>query len=271
MRFRWVNGYPLAYVDAGHRAPALVLVHGSINDARSFQAQVGPLSSSARTLAVSLRHAYPEPWDGRGDDFTVAQHAADVAALIADLALGPVHLLGHSRGGAVALQLALHAPHAVRSLILADAGGFDGLLPPTPEGEAMAGQSATMFARLRSDLAAGDVTQALRRFVDDLNGPGAWSRRTPEQRQLLMDNVRTGPACAERPAFTREEIASLAMPMLLLTGAGSPARYRPMLDAVRSLNCNASPIVTIADAAHAMHRDNPAQFNAAVRDFIDAH
>jgi len=267
-RFAVVNGYPLAYVEAGTRLPALLLVHGSMNDARAWGPQVPPLSAQARTIAVSLRHAYPERWNGEGDDFSVEQHAADLAAFVEAQALGPVHLLGHSRGGAVALQLALTHPRAVRTLILADPGGLEALLPPSPEGVAMARQSSEMFARLRTNLAAGDAMGALRRFVEDLNGPGAWERRTQEQRQVMLDNVGTGPACAQRPAFTREQIASLAMPVLPMTGSASPARYRPMLEAMRALNRNVEPVAVVDGAAHAMHRDNTAAFNAAVLDFI---
>ncbi len=270
VRFRTVNGYPLAYVEAGEGVPPLLLVHGSINDYRSFREQMGPLSACARTIAVSLRHAYPEPWDGRGDDFTVEQHAADLAAFIAAQGQGPMHVLGHSRGGAVALQLALASPQAVRTLVLADPGGLESLLPPSADGEAMARQSGEMFERLRDNLAKGDVVAALERFVEDLNGPGAWARRTPEQRQLMLDNVRTGPACAQRPAFTRGQIESLALPILPVTGALSPPRYRLMLDAMRALNPSVRPVVTIAGAAHAMHRENAPAFNAAVRDFIAA-
>lgn len=270
LRYCTVHGYPLAYVEAGTAGPPLLLVHGSINDYRSFGEQMRPLAEHARTIAVSLRHAYPERWDGRGDDFTVEQHAADLAAFIAAQAQGPMHVLGHSRGGAVAIALALAHPAAVRTLILADPGGLESLLPASAEGEAMARQSAEMFARLRAHLATGDEASALERFVDDLNGPGAWARRTPALRQVMLDNVRTGPACAERPAFTSRQIASLALPILPVTGAQSPPRYRLMLDAMRAQNANVRPVVTIAGAAHAMHRENAPAFNDAVHAFIQA-
>jgi len=87
----------------------------------------------------------------------------------------------------------------------------------------------------------------------------------------MLDNVRTGPACAERPAFTPEQVASLAMPVLAITGAASPARYRPMLEAMRALNPRVAPIVTIDGAAHAMQRERPDAFNAALREFIAKH
>jgi pimeloyl-ACP methyl ester carboxylesterase len=87
----------------------------------------------------------------------------------------------------------------------------------------------------------------------------------------VLDNIETGPACAQRPSFTAAEIASLATPVLLLTGARSPARYAPLLAATRSANPRVAPIVSIPYAAHAMHRDNPAAFNTAVLDFLARH
>jgi pimeloyl-ACP methyl ester carboxylesterase len=243
-------------------------VHGSINDYRSFGSQVAPLSAQARTIAISLRHAYPEDRHGATDDFTVEQHAADLAAFIDAQKQGAMHVLGHSRGGAVALELALAHPHAVRSLILADPGGLELLLPPSPENETIALQSSQMFARLRERLAMGDEAAALERFVEDLSGPGAWARKTPQQRQILLDNVRTGPACAQRPLFTYQQIESITAPILLMTGSKSPLRYRLMFETIRNLNPNAGPVVTIEGAAHAMHQDRVHAFNAAVLDFI---
>lgn len=270
-RFCVSNGYPHAYVEAGTRLPALVLVHGSVNDYRAFQQQVAPLSRRARTFAPSLRHCYPERWDGEGHDFSVEQHAEDIAAFIAAQNVGPVHLLGHSRGGAVVLEVALRHPALVRSLIVADPGGLEALLPPSPEGEAMARQSAQMFERLAINLAAGDDVAAAKRFVEDLNGPGAWERRSRAVQQGMLDNIRTGPACAQRPLFTPDEIASLPMPVLPITAAGSPARYPLMFAQMRRLNPRIADVVIIADAAHAMHREQPAAFNGAVAAFIATH
>ncbi len=250
-------------------AATVLLIHGSLIDARAWNSQRDALGARYRVLAPSLRHCYPERWDGTGDDFSVEQHAADLAALIDAQGVAPAHVVGHSRGGAVAIQLALTYPHRIRSLVLADPGGLEALLPDTAEGHAMATESAAMFARLAADLADGDHERAARNFAEALGGPGAWERRSPEQRQWLLDNITTGPACAQRPHWPRDMLSTLPGPILLVTGARSPRRYPLMLAELARIKPRVQQIVTIPDAAHAMNRENPAAFNAAVLRFLD--
>jgi pimeloyl-ACP methyl ester carboxylesterase len=56
--------------------------------------------------------------------------------------------------------------------------------------------------------------------------------------------------------------------MLLVTGENSPGRYGEMFAAMRACHATIPHPVTIPDAAHAMHRDNPAVFNAVVLEFL---
>ena len=128
-----VNGYEMAFVERGTGAP-LVLVHGTFGDYRSWALQMEPFGARFRTIAVSLRHCWPERWDGEGDDFTVQQHEKDVAAFIAALGAGPVHLIGHSRGGHIAFRVAQHFPDRIGKLALVEPGGAldSSLEPPRP-------------------------------------------------------------------------------------------------------------------------------------------
>ena len=96
-----VNGYEMAYVERGS-GPPLVLVHGAGLDFRYWAGQMEPFSVKYRTIAVSLRHYYPEPWRGDGE-FSLNEHVADLIAFIKQLGAGSVHLVGHSRGATVAL------------------------------------------------------------------------------------------------------------------------------------------------------------------------
>src|SRR6516164_5585182 len=166
-----VNGYPMAYHESGSGMP-LILVHGTLNDYRYWDAEIGVFAAQYRVMAVSLRHYFPEPWDGRGDDFSILQHADDVAEFTRKLDLGSVHLLGHSRGGAVALNVAARHPEVIKTLILADTSGLEALLPDTPESRAMAVEGQKLHEHLAADLAKGDQETALRAYVDALSWPG---------------------------------------------------------------------------------------------------
>ena len=67
---------------------------------------LGPLSKKHRVIALSLRHFFPEHWDGVGNDYLMAQHVADVIGFIEKLNAGPVDLMGHSRGGHIGFRVA---------------------------------------------------------------------------------------------------------------------------------------------------------------------
>jgi pimeloyl-ACP methyl ester carboxylesterase len=91
-----------------------MLVHGAVSDGRVWQPQLDAL---ANEFTVVAWHA---PGCGRSEDppesFRLPEYADVVAELIAALGLSPAHVLGHSFGGALALELALRHPVAVATL-----------------------------------------------------------------------------------------------------------------------------------------------------------
>jgi pimeloyl-ACP methyl ester carboxylesterase len=105
-----VNGYDMAYLDIGKGRP-LVCVHGTLGDFRTWSSVLGPLSKNHRVISLSLRRFFPEHWDGAGDDYLMAQHIDDVIGFIERLELGPVDLMGHSRGGHIAFHVGRRRPH----------------------------------------------------------------------------------------------------------------------------------------------------------------
>ena len=264
-----VNGYEMAYQETGSGSP-LVLVHGALADYRVWYAQVPEFAKTYRVIAVSLRHYYPEKWDGKGDDFSIEQHATDVVAFIRKLNLGKVHLLGHSRGGAVVVNVAKQSPDVIRTLILEDASGLETLLPETPETRKLAAETKPPGETLARNLATGNLELAAQVFADSQGGPGTWSKRTPEQKQIVFDNLGTALKATGRPPTTCEQIVKFNFPILLLNGERSPRRYGEMFAAMRKCKDIPEPII-IPNAAHSMNRDNPPAFNAAVFDFLSRY
>src|SRR5437868_11462792 len=117
-----INGYEMAYLDVG-QGPPLVCVHGTLGDFRTWSAVLGPLSKTRRVISISLRHFFPEHWDGIGQDYLMAQHVSDVIGFIEKLDAHPVDLMGYSRGGHICFRVAEQRPELLRKLILAEPGG----------------------------------------------------------------------------------------------------------------------------------------------------
>ncbi|RWA54282.1 hypothetical protein AU476_10410 [Cupriavidus sp. UYMSc13B] len=83
-----VNGYEMAYVERGQGVP-LILVHGTMGDYRNWESLITQFSDHYRTISVSLRHAYPEAWNGEGNDAALTQHASDLVAFVQALGAAP--------------------------------------------------------------------------------------------------------------------------------------------------------------------------------------
>jgi pimeloyl-ACP methyl ester carboxylesterase len=221
-----VNGYDMAYLEVGEGAP-LVCVHGSLCDFRVWSAVLGPLTQKHRVIAVSLRHFFPERWDGVGNNYSIAQHTADVIAFIEQLNAGPVDLMGHSRGGHVSFRVAQRRPDLLRKLILAEPGGeLDATLDPaaSPGPSALAARVAAAAEKI----AGGDAEGGLALFFDGIEGHGAWTRLPAAAKQELRDNAFTllGQTRDKRPPFSKADAEAIKTPTLFIGGANTRARCR---------------------------------------------
>jgi pimeloyl-ACP methyl ester carboxylesterase len=254
----------MAYSEHG-AGETVVLVHGSLSDHRYWSPQLSPPLPSFRLIAVSLRHFYPEPWNGKGDDFSVQVHAQDLVAFIERLGAGPVHLVGWSRGGSVALGAAKSRPDLVRKLVLMEPV-ISSLLPQDETGKP--DPAVVRLKTVAGYYEKGDIEGGLRYFVDDLNGPGAWERRTDEQRQFARDNAWTlVRQVTDTDAVTPDDLREMRMPILLVGGERGPQFLALTMDAAQKYFSSVGR-VTISDAGHRMNIDNPAEFNRTLMGFL---
>lgn len=209
----------------------VLLVHGTGLTSRYWSPLASMLGERFRAMTVDLLgYGETSPWDG-GDAFHF--HAdRDVVIAALEHAGERAHVVGHSYGGLLALQAALHRPELVRSLSLYEPVAF-GVLHSADhraglEDLSLGGRGETLMA-----LATGGDEAWLRTFVDYWNGPGAFDNMTPLARAAL---VATG-----RKAFlevrsnlmdrtTHEQYAKIAAPTLLLCGADSPIAARATVD-----------------------------------------
>lgn len=193
-----------------------------------------------------------------------------MAALIRQLNLGKVHLLGHSRDGSVAINVAQQAPELIRTLILEDSTGLGPLLADDSESRKNIGGMAQLAAWVSSELEKGDRRATAQATWTMVFGPGAWEYVGPEMQQMIIDNIGTAATKAplEALAISCEDIRKFSFPILILHGERSPKIYSDMSAAMRKCKPDLAAATIVPNATHLMHRDNPTFFNKAVLDFL---
>ena len=114
------NGIRQHYIDYAGEGPALILMPGLTANARFFDGLIGAgLAPALRVIAVDLR--------GRGETdqpdtgYSMAEHAADILALMDELGIEQVNLGGHSFGGLLTYYLAAHFPERFSRCVVIDA------------------------------------------------------------------------------------------------------------------------------------------------------
>ncbi len=219
MLHRRVNGYDMAYIELGE-GPPLVCVHGSLGDFRVWSSVLGPLSRQHRVVSLSLRHFFPEHWDGVGTGYTIAQHVADVIGFIEALGDGPVDLMGHSRGGHIAFRVAQHRPDLLRRVVLAEPGGDldaslapPGAAPPPMRGYHGGGRGEDRGGRRRWWRWRSSSTRSTARVPGALCPPTR-SRNCATTRYTLLGQVNE-----QRQPFTRADAEAIRVPTLFVGGA----------------------------------------------------
>jgi esterase len=262
-----VNGYDMPYLELGRGRP-LVCVHGTLGDFRTWYAVLGPLSKKHRVISVSLRHFFPEHWDGVGDDYRMAQHVADVIGFIEQVDPRPVDLMGHSRGGHISFRVAQARPELVRHLVLAEPGGdLDVSLDPS----AKPGAPSALSLRVGKSSAmvkSGDIEGALQNFFDGIDGDGAWRRLPAAAKQQLRDNASTliGQIHENRKPYSRADARAIRAPTLFIGGADTGG-YLPAITRALAPEVAGAKSVLIEGCRHWMFEQAP-EFCRIVMQFL---
>jgi pimeloyl-ACP methyl ester carboxylesterase len=261
-----LGGARIACTDSGS-GETVLLLHATA----SSRAQWGVLAEALRTswhvLAPDL-YGYGEtdPWPGN-KPFALADEAA-LAEAVLPPGDDPIHLIGHSYGGAVALRFAMQWPERLLSLVLIEPVAFHLLWdePPHPADRQLVHEVGEIAALVSRAVTNGDYRSAMARFVDYWNGDGAWSRTKPDLQSELVSRI---PKVALDFRATTTELASRAAygrigaPTLVLRGSRSP---RPTLR-IAELVAHSLPrsrLQTIDGAGHMLPLTHAEAVNAAI-------
>lgn len=226
----------------------LVALHCSGSSGRQWDAYAQRLPG-VRIEAPDLLGYGPAPGSGFAyRPVTLDEEAERLEPLLAD---GPVHLAGHSYGGAVALQLALRRPQRVLSVTVYEPVRFR--LLQADAGSVPLGQAIVAVGRRISRTArAGCHEQAAALFVDYWSGPGSWQRMPAGRQQALAD--RMPKVAAEFGALFKDPVPPAAyrrlpMPVRLVAGTASPLPARRVAEVLHAA-CPQAQLATLPEAGH---------------------
>ncbi len=258
------NGHGL-HVERGGEGAPLLLLHGFTGSHETW----APFSGSwpgTETIALDLLGHGDSPSPDDAARYTMPCAIQDIVALLDDLQLPRVTLLGYSMGGRVAMRLALAAPQRIDGLILESASpGID--------------SASQRRARVAADRALADRIErgSLEAFVDYWESLPLWSSQSnldaaarERLRRQRLRNDRRGLANSLRgmgagcdPSII-DELAGLSMPALLISGE-LDAKYC----AAAAAMCERIPAArhhVVKGAGHAVHLEQPDAFAALVAD-----
>ena len=274
------GGVPLFARQKG-RGPPVLFVHGSASDHRTWDGTIGSVPGSFRAVAYSRRGHHPNS-SPTMDTYRFDEQLADLMSVVEELGDEGVSLVGHSSGAVMCLLAAAHRPGAVTRMVLVEPPCFTLYVsdPPRPGeiarlmirdprlGIALLRFGATALGPAKSAARRGDREAAIRRFGKGVLGRQAFERLSPARRQQVEENVSLAEIIG--PAFPRldsAEIARVVCPVLVVSGAESPAFLRLLAQRLAAMLPSAE-LLAIPGASHIVHEDAAVTFQQALLAFL---
>lgn len=251
----------LNVVDAG-QGPPLLLVHGFPLDHTMWQGQIEALSASRRVIAPDLRGFGDS--DVTDDVVTMEQFADDLAALLDALAVAePVAFCGLSMGGYIGWQFFQRHRGRLSHLIQCDTRAT----ADTNEARAARLKAAEIVLKEGTQPIAASMLPKLFAESTAADNPTV----VEATRQVMLNTSRQAIAAAQRGMAERPDVTALLgaidVPTLILVGQhdviSPPDEMRAIAAAIPGAR-----FVQIDAAGHMAPLEQPAAFNAAIREFL---
>lgn len=245
----------LYFRQQGAGPATLLFLHGNLSSSLWWEKVFGLLPPSWRAIAPDLRGYGRSPAFAETKDF-IGCMAADIATLYERLALPSVVLIGHSLGGAVALQFALENPRRVQAMVLVDPVPAGGLHLPAEVFDLLNGMKSSR-SFLKEGLRASAPNAPDDAFFDSL---------VEEALRAAPQAFREIPQAAAE-FNVRARLRELACPTLCVMGEND--LLIPKQDVLEmSSRIRNSTFVEMPGVGHCPNIEAPEKFTRLLLDFV---
>jgi len=261
-------GSGVDFMEAG-AGPLVVLVHSTMAGARQWSALTHDLEDRFLVRAINLFGYGGTPAWSRPVAPSLNDFAELVAAAVPSTAR-TIHLVGHSFGGAAAMQAAAHQLRGrVESLVLIEPSLFY-LLDLHRRREAF-GEISGLATYTKRSVADGAPHVAAKRFIDYWGGPGAWAASSPTRKQAFARAATLLPTewNAVLTGTTRSEAWGATLPPHTLV-MSSVNTVRPSREIVKLLLSAQADweFASVEDGGHMAPLTHPHLVDPVIRAFI---
>jgi pimeloyl-ACP methyl ester carboxylesterase len=229
----------------------VIALHCSGGTGQQWQKLTQALGPTFRVTSPNLIGCGDNPhWTGE-NPFELTDEARSIVEII-DAWNGPVHLVGHSYGGGVALRVAVERPARIASLSLYEPTAFHVLKAVGEDGQVVLEEIRTLAAKIGRYVVIGAYRAAARCFVDYWNRAGTFEALKPDAQANLL---RYAPkACLDFRALIEERTPLVAyrrlrVPLRLMIGQHAPAATE-LLARKLAVVMNPGALRVVADAGH---------------------
>jgi 3-oxoadipate enol-lactonase len=261
-----VDGGKLYYEVEGEGHP-LLLIHGGLGTLRMWDEQVPAFAERYRVIRYDTRGF------GRTEtDDVEFSNTADAAAVLDHLGVGSAYVVGQSRGGMIALDLAVERPDRVDALVSV-AGGVGGYETELPEGvEAPPWDEMERLWEAKDWGALAELETKV--WVDGWGQPSDRSDEGLRQKvhgwilaSMQAEKPEGKPQRLDPPAA--ERLGDVDIPTLVLIGqVDEPAAV--LAERHLASSVAGARVVEFPRVAHMIHLEEPERFNELVLEFLGA-
>jgi pimeloyl-ACP methyl ester carboxylesterase len=263
-----IDGVTLEHEEVGSGEP-VVCIHGAFI-ADAFRPLLSERALSEYYRLISYHRRGYVGSSRAGEPMSLADQADDCRRLLAHLGVQHAHVVGHSFGGAIALQLALDAPQLVRTLTLLEAGLLIGESAPLYRGALV--QSVERYREAGAHVAVDEFLQLrspeYRTFLQRVL-PGAFEQAVADAATFFETDLPAGLDWR----FGEDEARRIAQPVLVVLGEKSVALHQRFAETQQLLLRwlpNAEGFV-LHDATHFLQVETPRAMAEALADFYARH